>query len=85
MAEDAETGTGGFDDAIDAAGGTDTPAGSALQVGKIKNKVLKLQTDILRIQIETAQGNTDSTSELAGKQYLAEMLTFSKSVIEVLS
>jgi hypothetical protein len=30
--------------------------------------VLKLQTDVLRIQIEVAQGNTGSQSELAGQQ-----------------
>ena len=30
--------------------------------------MLKLQTDILRIQIEVAQGNTASQSELAGQQ-----------------
>jgi shikimate kinase len=52
ISEDAETGTGGFNDAIAAAGGTATTSGKALQNGKIKNKVLKLQTDVLRIQIE---------------------------------
>ena len=54
ISEDAETGTGGFNDAIAAAGGTGTTAGKALQNGKIKNKVLKLQTDVLRIQIEVS-------------------------------
>ena len=54
ISEDAETGTGGFNDAIEAAGGTETTAGKALQNGKIKNKVLKLQTDVLRIQIEVS-------------------------------
>ncbi|CAJ2503184.1 Uu.00g105780.m01.CDS01 [Anthostomella pinea] len=69
LGESAETASGvGFDDAIDAAGGQETTAGQALQNGKIKNKILKLQTDILRIQIETAQGNTESTSDLAGQQ-----------------
>jgi len=68
ISEDAETGTGGFNDAISAAGGTGTAAGTALQNGKIKNKVLKLQTDVLRIMIETAQGNDGSASELAGQQ-----------------
>ncbi|PMD61639.1 uncharacterized protein K444DRAFT_662662 [Hyaloscypha bicolor E] len=68
VSEDAETGTGGFNDAIAAAGGTGTTAGTALQNGKIKNKVLKLQTDVLRIQIEVAQGNTGSQSELATQQ-----------------
>jgi hypothetical protein len=68
VSEDAETGTGGFNDAIAAAGGTGTTAGTALQNGKIKNKVLKLQTDVLRIQIEVAQGNTGSQSELVTQQ-----------------
>jgi hypothetical protein len=68
VSESAETGTGGFNDAIAAAGGTGTTAGAALQVGKIKNKVLKLQTDVLRIQIEVAQGNTASASSLAAQQ-----------------
>jgi len=67
VSEDAETGTGGFNDAI-AAAGANTAAGIALQVGKIKNKVLKLQTDVLRIQIETAQGNTASSSSLSAQQ-----------------
>jgi len=67
VSEDAEVDTGGFNDAI-AAAGASTAAGKALQNGKIKNKVLKLQTDVLRIQIEVAQGNTASQSELAGQQ-----------------
>ena len=68
LSENAEIGTGGFNAAIAAAGGTKTTAGTALQNGKIKNKVLKLQTDVLRIQIEVAQGNTGSQSQLAGQQ-----------------
>jgi 1-aminocyclopropane-1-carboxylate deaminase/D-cysteine desulfhydrase-like pyridoxal-dependent ACC family enzyme len=68
IAEQAEIATGGFNDAITAAGGTGTIAGTALQNGKIKNKVLKLQTDVLRIQIEVAQGNTASQSSLAAQQ-----------------
>ncbi|KAM0171711.1 hypothetical protein ACHAPF_007958 [Botrytis cinerea] len=68
ISEDAEVGTGGFNDAIDAAGGTSSTAGAPLQIGKIKNKVLKLQTDVLRIQIQTAQGNAGSSSELATQQ-----------------
>jgi hypothetical protein len=68
ISEDAETGTGGFNDAIATAGGTQTTAGKALQNGKIKNKVLKLQTDVLRIMIEVAQGNDGSQSELATQQ-----------------
>lgn len=64
VSEDAETGTGGFNDAIAAAGGTQTTAGTALQNGKIKNKVLKLQTDVLRLQIEQAQGKSGLDTEL---------------------
>jgi hypothetical protein len=54
-AEDAETGTGGFNDEIAAASGDTT----ALQNGKIKNKVLKLQLEVLALQIEAAQGDAD--------------------------
>ncbi|ETI26283.1 hypothetical protein G647_03060 [Cladophialophora carrionii CBS 160.54] len=54
-AEDAETGTGGFNDELDAASGDTT----ALQNGKIKNKVLKLQLEVLALQIEAAQGDAD--------------------------
>lgn len=68
VSESAEVDTDGFNDAIAAAGGTGTTAGAALQNGKIKNKVLKLQTDVLRIQIEVAQGNTASQSSLAAQQ-----------------
>ncbi|RFU32711.1 hypothetical protein B7463_g3617, partial [Scytalidium lignicola] len=68
VSEDAETETGGFNDAIDAAGGTKTTAGEALQNGKIKNKVLKLQTDILRLQIEQAQGKSGLDSQIASQQ-----------------
>ena len=57
MAEDAETGTGGFDDKIAAASGDTT----TLQNGKIKNKVLKLKLEVLALQIEAAQGNGDQT------------------------
>ncbi len=56
VAEDAETGTGGFNDEIAAAANGDT---TALQNGKIKNKVLKLQLEVLGLQIEAAQGNAD--------------------------
>lgn len=55
-AEDAEVGTGGFNDELDAAGGGDT---TAIQNGKIKNKVLKLQLEVLALQIDAAQGNAD--------------------------
>ena len=57
-AEAAETGTGGFDDEIAAAGSADT---TALQNGKIKNKVLKLQLEVLGLQIQAAQGNADQS------------------------
>ncbi|KAH6684014.1 hypothetical protein B0J14DRAFT_693289 [Halenospora varia] len=68
VSEQAEVATGGFNDAIAAAGGQTTTAGKALQNGKIKNKVLKLQTDVLRIQIEVAQGNTAAGSQLTAQQ-----------------
>ncbi|KAH8813071.1 hypothetical protein F5884DRAFT_787217 [Xylogone sp. PMI_703] len=68
VSEDAETEAGGFNDAIDAAGGTKTDAGKALQNGKIKNKVLKLQTDILRLKIEQAQGKDGLDSQIASQQ-----------------
>jgi hypothetical protein len=71
ISEDAETGTDGFNDSIAAARGTSTTAGTALHNGKIKNKVLKLQRDVMRIRIEVAQGNTASQSELAAQQKLA--------------
>lgn len=56
IAEDAEVGTGGFNEQIDAAeaAGDDT---TALQNGKIKNKVLKLQLQVLVLEIEAAQGD----------------------------
>lgn len=70
VSEDAETGTGGFNDAIAAAGGTQTTAGTALQNGKIKNKVLKLQTDVLRLQIEQAQGKSVWISQGSKLQHM---------------
>ncbi|CAK7205519.1 hypothetical protein SEUCBS139899_008295 [Sporothrix eucalyptigena] len=66
-AEDAETGTGGFNDAIDAAGSS-TTAGKALQVGKIKNKVLKLQLEVLGLQIQQAQTGEDNSDKIAAEQ-----------------
>ncbi|KAK0633055.1 hypothetical protein B0T14DRAFT_51915 [Immersiella caudata] len=63
-AEQAEVGTGGFNEAIDTAGGKNTPAGEALQVGKIKNKVLKLQLSVLRLGAEVASGRTDRVAKL---------------------
>lgn len=50
-AEDAETDA--FNPAIDAASGADA---TALQNGKIKNKVLKLTLEVTGLQIEQAQG-----------------------------
>lgn len=65
-AEAAETDAGGFNDAIEAAGGKNTAAGKALQNGKIKNKVLKLQLQVLVAQIEAAQGK-DTAAKLAAE------------------
>lgn len=64
-AENAETETGGFNDAIAAASGTDA---DALQVGKIKNKVLKLKLEVLGLQIDQAQSGTDNTAKIAAEQ-----------------
>ncbi|OJD36242.1 small secreted protein [Diplodia corticola] len=65
-AEDAETGSGGFNEQIEAAG-EDSDEGKALQVGKIKNKVLKLQLEVLDLQIKQAQGD-DQTDKIAEEQ-----------------
>ena len=65
-AEAAETDAGGFNEAIDAAG-EDTTAGEALQVGKIKNKVLKLELEVLGLQIDQAQGGKDNTAKIAAE------------------
>ncbi|KAK3898950.1 hypothetical protein C8A05DRAFT_18545 [Staphylotrichum tortipilum] len=65
-AEAAETDDGGFNDAIAAAGGQKTTTGTALQNGKIKNKVLKLQLQVLALQIEAAQGK-DTATKLAAE------------------
>lgn len=56
VAEEAEVGAGGFNDAIAAIGNGDK---TAVQNGKIKNKVLKLQLQVLALQIQAAQGNPD--------------------------
>lgn len=57
VAEEAEVGAGGFNEAIAAIGnGGDA---TAVQNGKIKNKVLKLQLQVLALQIQAAQGNPD--------------------------
>ncbi|KAF7551617.1 hypothetical protein G7Z17_g4870 [Cylindrodendrum hubeiense] len=57
-AEAAEADEGGFNDAIDQVG-ENSDDGIALQTGKIKNKVLKLELQVLALQIELAQGNGD--------------------------
>ncbi|KAK3952618.1 hypothetical protein QBC32DRAFT_405535 [Pseudoneurospora amorphoporcata] len=64
-AENAETKAGGFNEAIKAAGSTKTTAGAALQVGKIKNKVLKLKLFTLAQQIEQAKGGKDNSAKIA--------------------
>ncbi|KAK5062547.1 hypothetical protein LTR84_004620 [Exophiala bonariae] len=56
VAEQAEVGTGGFNDELEALGNGDT---TALQNGKIKNKVLKLQLQVLALQVQAAQGDAD--------------------------
>ncbi|KAM0436007.1 hypothetical protein ACHAPT_002899 [Fusarium lateritium] len=63
-AEAAETDAGGFNDAIDQVG-EDSDDGKALQTGKIKNKVLKLELQVLALQIAQAQGedNQDKIDE----------------------
>lgn len=57
-------GAGGFNEAIAAAGGTNSATGKVLQVGKIKNKVLKLQLSVLRLGAEVAQGRGDRATKL---------------------
>lgn len=64
-AENAETETGGFNDAIAAASGT---AADALTVGKIKNKVLKLKLEVLNLQIDQAQNGGDNSAKIAAEQ-----------------
>ncbi|KAL1599854.1 hypothetical protein SLS60_007659 [Paraconiothyrium brasiliense] len=62
-AESAETDA--FNPAIAAASGD---AATALQNGKIKNKVLKLQLEVLDLQISQAQGGSDNTAKIAAEQ-----------------
>ncbi|EFX02835.1 hypothetical protein CMQ_2764 [Grosmannia clavigera kw1407] len=64
LAESAEADTGGFNDAISAAGKS-TAAGKALQVGKIKNKVLKLQLEVTGLQIQQAQTGTAKSADIS--------------------
>ncbi|EHK99402.1 hypothetical protein GLAREA_06695 [Glarea lozoyensis ATCC 20868] len=65
VSEQAEVATGGFNDALEGVSGD---AATALQNGKIKNKVLKLQTDVLRLQIQAAQGKTGLDAQIATQQ-----------------
>src|SRR4051794_17525817 len=62
VAESAETDA--FNPQIEAAG-KDTAAGTALQNGKIKNKVLKLQLQVLIAQVKIAQGDTSAATQTA--------------------
>jgi len=62
-AEDAETDA--FNPAIAAASGT---AATALQNGKIKNKVLKLTAEVLADKIKAAQGDSSATADAAAEQ-----------------
>lgn len=64
MAKNAETEAGGFNEAIEGAGGQNTAAGRPLQIGKIKNKVLKLRLSQLILATEVAQGRTDRAAKL---------------------
>jgi hypothetical protein len=61
-AEDAETDA--FNEAIDAASGD---AKTALQNGKIKNKVLKLLFEVTGLQVQQAQGK-DVSSQISEEQ-----------------
>ncbi|KZL83049.1 small secreted protein [Colletotrichum incanum] len=63
-AEGAETDAGGFNEAIAKASGADA---DALKVGKIKNKVLKLQLEVLALQVQQAQG-ADNQAKIDAEQ-----------------
>lgn len=64
-AENAETESGGFNDAISAASGD---SADALSAGKIKNKVLKLKLEVLGLQIDQAQSGKDNSAKIAAEQ-----------------
>ncbi|KAI1640633.1 hypothetical protein F4809DRAFT_637436 [Biscogniauxia mediterranea] len=64
-AEAAETDTGGFNDAIKAAGSGNSSA--ALSVGKIKNKVLKLKLEVLGLQIDQAINGKDNSAKITAE------------------
>lgn len=63
VAESAETDA--FNPAIAAASGD---AATALQNGKIKNKVLKLQLEVMDLQISQAQSGKDNSAKIAAEQ-----------------
>ncbi|KAH6653819.1 hypothetical protein BKA67DRAFT_690935 [Truncatella angustata] len=54
-----------FNTAVAAASGS---AATALQIGKIKNKVLKLRTFEMLVTVQIAQGATDKAAQLADIQ-----------------
>ncbi|KAK8020473.1 hypothetical protein PG990_005611 [Apiospora arundinis] len=62
-AEAAETDA--FNDEVDSASGT---AAAALQIGKIKNKVLKLYLETTALQIQQAQGGKDNQAKIDKEQ-----------------
>ncbi|KFX93642.1 hypothetical protein O988_06697 [Pseudogymnoascus sp. VKM F-3808] len=64
VANDAEVGA--FNPALDDA--TDKAEKTAIQNGKIKNKVLKLSAAVLALQIQEAQGDDSVASKLAEEQ-----------------
>ncbi|KFY63249.1 hypothetical protein V496_04098 [Pseudogymnoascus sp. VKM F-4515 (FW-2607)] len=64
VANDAEVGA--FNPALDSA--TDDDEKTAIQNGKIKNKVLKLSAAVLALQIEEAQGDNSVASKLEEEQ-----------------
>ncbi|KAI0599233.1 hypothetical protein F4775DRAFT_552026 [Biscogniauxia sp. FL1348] len=66
-AESAETDTGGFNDAIKAAGSGSSNSSSALSVGKIKNKVLKLKLEVLGLQIDQAINGKDNSAKITAE------------------
>lgn len=65
VAESAEVDAGGFNDALKTATGD---AATALQVGKIKNKVLKLSLEVSDLQISQAVDGKDNTAKIAAEQ-----------------
>ncbi|KAK4168562.1 hypothetical protein QBC43DRAFT_330462 [Cladorrhinum sp. PSN259] len=77
-AEAAEVEAGGFNEAIKAAGGEKTTDGAALQRGKIKNKVLKLQLQVMALTIEAAQGKDTATKLAAQQKKLAKNIELDK-------